>query len=110
MGAFMKGDVVVLPFPFSDLTQTKRRPALVLAELDFGDLILCQITSQSSRDLHAIALASSDFESGSLQVTSFVRPTRVFAADSRIVLYKVGKLKQAKCAEIVGKLIAVLQA
>ena len=30
----MKGDVVVVPFPFSDLTQSKRRPALVLAELD----------------------------------------------------------------------------
>jgi mRNA interferase MazF len=42
---FIKGDVVVIPFPFSDLTQSKRRPALVIAELEGDDLILCQITS-----------------------------------------------------------------
>lgn len=46
MGRFIKGDVVVIPFPFSDLTMSKRRPALVLAELSGDDLILCQITSQ----------------------------------------------------------------
>jgi mRNA interferase MazF len=52
----VKGDVVVVPFPFSDLTQAKRRPALVLAELEGDDLILCQITSQAIRDVYAIRL------------------------------------------------------
>ncbi len=46
MARFIKGGVVVVPFPFSDLTQTKRRPALVIAELEGDDIILCQITSQ----------------------------------------------------------------
>ncbi len=50
MERFMKGDVVVVLFPFSDLTQAKRRPALVIAELEGDDLILCQITSHSIRD------------------------------------------------------------
>ncbi|WP_292744967.1 type II toxin-antitoxin system PemK/MazF family toxin [Nostoc sp. NMS4] len=45
MAGFVKGDVVIVPFPFSDLTQTKRRPALVIATLQGNDLILCQITS-----------------------------------------------------------------
>ncbi|WP_242716914.1 hypothetical protein [Microcoleus vaginatus] len=45
MATFVKGDVVVVPFPFSDLTQAKRRPALILATLEGKDLILCQITS-----------------------------------------------------------------
>ena len=52
MGRFVKGDVVVVPFPFSDLTWVKRRPALVLAELEGDDLILCQITSQSRSSRH----------------------------------------------------------
>jgi len=47
---FVKGDVVVVLFPFSDLSQNKRRPALVLAELEGDDLILCQITSQKRGD------------------------------------------------------------
>lgn len=45
MERFVKGDVVVVPFPFSDLTKAKRQPALVIADLEGDDLILCQITS-----------------------------------------------------------------
>ena len=52
----MKGDVVVVPFPFSDLCQAKRRPALVVSELEGDDLVLCQITSQRIRDSYAIPL------------------------------------------------------
>jgi mRNA interferase MazF len=56
MAGFVKGDVVVVPFPFSDLAASKRRPALILAELDGDDCILCQITSQQVRDRYAIEL------------------------------------------------------
>ncbi len=49
MAKFVRDDVVVVPFPFSDLTQTKRRPALVIAPLAGNDVILCQITSQIIR-------------------------------------------------------------
>ena len=38
MAKFMKGDVVVVPFPFSDLSQSKRSPALVITALDGDDL------------------------------------------------------------------------
>jgi len=63
----VKGDVVVVPFPFSDLAQAKRRPALVIAELEGDDLILCQITSRQVRDKYAVSLEQSDFESGVLK-------------------------------------------
>lgn len=47
MGRFIKGDILVVPFPFSDLSQSKKRPALVIANIEEGnDLILSQITSQ----------------------------------------------------------------
>ncbi|HUS88975.1 MAG TPA: hypothetical protein VMW91_06340 [Desulfosporosinus sp.] len=60
MARFVKGDVVVVPFPFSDLAQAKRRPALILAELGGDDRILCQITSQKVRDMYAIELDDSE--------------------------------------------------
>lgn len=74
----MKGDVVVVPFPFSDLTQAKRRPALVIAELEGAKLILCQITSQSIRDRYTVSIDESDFETGTLMRKSNVRPNRSY--------------------------------
>jgi mRNA interferase MazF len=56
MERFIKGDVVVVPFPFSDLTAAKRRPALIIAELSGDDLILCQITSHKIMDPYSIEL------------------------------------------------------
>ena len=45
MAKFIKGAIVVVPFPFSDLSQAKKRPVLVITDLNNNDLILCQITS-----------------------------------------------------------------
>lgn len=61
MGRFVKGDVVVLPFPFSDLSASKKRPAFVVANLPGDDVILCQITSQSIQDRFSVAIRSTDF-------------------------------------------------
>ncbi len=109
MARFVKGDVVVVPFPFSDLTQAKRRPALVVAELEGNDLILCQITGQSTRDRYAISIDDEDFETGSLKQRSNVRPNRLFTADRQIVLYQVGHLKPDKVDEVIGKIVEILE-
>lgn len=58
MAEFIKGDVVVVPFPFSDLSNTKRRPALVITNLTGNDLILCQISKNVS-DSYSILIADS---------------------------------------------------
>jgi mRNA interferase MazF len=105
----VKGDVVVVPFPFSDLTQTKRRPALVVAELQGDDLLLCQITSQRIRDNYAIPLEDKDFQSGSLKQSSNIRPNRLFTADRHIVLYEVGQLRAEKMTEVVRKIVEIVQ-
>jgi len=109
VAGFVKGDVIVIAFPFADLSQTKRRPALVLAEVDAGAVILCQITSQSLRDPDAIELGTADFQSGSLMKRSNIRPNRVFTADRRIVLYRAGHLNASKTTEVVARLVEILQ-
>ena len=62
------GAVVLVRFPFSDLSQTKVRPAVVLADAGRGDCILCQITSKPYGDASAIELDNAAFASGSLRV------------------------------------------
>lgn len=108
MGRFIKGDVVVLPFPFSDLSNSKRRPAIVLAELKGNDLILAQITSQGISDQYAIELRGSHFEIGQLNKDSNIRPNKVFTADKGIILYKIGQLKSEKMDEVTNGVIKIL--
>lgn len=109
MERFVKGDVVVVPFPFSDLSQAKRRPALVIAGLEGDDLILCQITSQSIQDKYAISVEENDFTIGMLKIKSNVRPNRIFTADRYLVLYKIGHLKMEKLSLIINKIIDILR-
>ena len=109
MAGFVKGDVVVLPFPFSDLSETKRRPALVVAAAGGDELLLCQITSQAARDQHAVTLDTADFQTGSLKKKSNVRPNRVFTADAGIVLYVAGHVSPEKTSVVVEELVAILR-
>jgi mRNA interferase MazF len=85
MGRFAKGDVVIVPFPFSDLSASKLRPALVVAALIGDDVILCQITSQAKSDGYAISVGPTDFASGGLPKDSNARPSGIgdCSAESR---------------------------
>ncbi|MGH9838637.1 MAG: type II toxin-antitoxin system PemK/MazF family toxin [Blastocatellia bacterium] len=110
MGRFVKGAVVVAPFPYADLSTTKRRPALVVATLTGDDVILCQITSQAVADQYAIPLLDSDFTSGGLRQPSNIRPNRLFTADANIILYRAGVVSQAKLREVTDRIIRILTA
>jgi mRNA interferase MazF len=109
MAKFVKGEVVVVPFPFSDLSSSKRRPALVLADLQGDDVILCQITSQHVQDQYSIGLISSDFENGQLNSNSNIRPNRIFTADKKIILYKAGKIRTSKLEEFYQKITQIFK-
>ena len=109
MGKFVKGDIVVVPFPFSDLSMSKRRPALVLVDLKGADLILCQITSQSIRDDMAISIDLTDIDNGALNTVSNARPNKLFTADENIVLYQIGRLKNDKLSVVISKVVDMFQ-
>lgn len=108
MERFVKGEIVVVPFPFSDLSQSKRRPALVLADLAGDDIILCQITSQTVNDFYSIPLNLEDFISGNLNKTSNIRPNRIFTADKHIVLKRIGRINSSKINEVINKIFEIL--
>ena len=107
MGGFIKGDVVVTPFPFSDLTASKKRPALVVANLKGDDLIICLITSQNAKDDYAISLSNNDFANGTLKKASNIRPNRLFTIDSKIILYRIGTLENKKSQEVIEKILEI---
>lgn len=102
------GDVVIIPFPFSDLSGSKRRPAFVAATLAGEDSILCQITSKA-RDTFAVPLAASDFVSGSLPVESHIRPQKLFTADKRIIEAVAGHVSDGKTAEVINAIVSIVR-
>jgi mRNA interferase MazF len=110
LAVFGRGDVVTVPFPFSDLSATKIRPALVVATLEgTSDVILCQITSQFVRDSDAILLTADDFTEGSLRHISNVRPNRLFTADSNLILNRVGRITEVRMDVITDTIIEILR-
>jgi mRNA interferase MazF len=109
VAGFVKGDVVVLPFPFSDLSVSKKRPALVIAPVQtHNDVILCMITSKAAKDSSAIILHENDFEAGRLPRESNIRPNRLFTADATLILRTAGKLKATKVEEVVTEIIRII--
>lgn len=101
------GEVVVVPFPFSDLSQAKVRPALCLADAGNGDWVCCQITSQPYSDAEAIALASEHFLAGSLDRLSFVRPAKLFTAHQSLLYGSVGHLKIDALRSVLERVVAL---
>ena len=87
------GDVVLVPFPFSDLSQSKQRPAVVLASADRGDWVLCQVTSNPYGDARAVKIDDADFLSGGLRRISYARPAKLFTAHESIFSMVVGLLQ-----------------
>ncbi len=109
MGIFAAGQVVIVHFPFSDLTASKLRPAVVLAEAGRGDWILCQITSKSYGDPGAVSLEAADFVRGSLRLTSYARPGKLFTAHTSLVAGQAGELQPGKFSAVRNTVVQMIQ-
>jgi len=96
MGSLAVGDVVLVPFPYADFSRFKKRPALVVGQAEFDNLILCQITSKAETSKKAVPLADNDFITGGLNVSSFVRPDKIFTIEQSIIEKKMGSLEKSK--------------
>ena len=104
------GRVVLVPFPFSDLSRAKLRPAVVLANAGRGVWILCQITSNPYGDTRAVALTNVSFRTGSLRVASYARPGKLFTANRALMARQVGSLRAEPLEAIIEAVVAILRA
>jgi mRNA interferase MazF len=103
------GAVVLVRFPFSDLTDSKLRPAAVLANVGHGDFILCQITSSRYADATAIELLDRHFRRGTLRRESYARPGKLFTASGSLIVREVGELDVEIRRTIVQAIEALLR-
>ncbi|MCX6028247.1 MAG: type II toxin-antitoxin system PemK/MazF family toxin [Chloroflexi bacterium] len=101
--------VVIVEFPFSDLSGTKLRPAVVLTEAGRGDWVLCQITSNPHSDPQAVKLTPAALRVGALADISFARPTKLFTANESLMTKRVAILSDQTFKEIVLTTIRAFQ-
>lgn len=99
---------MVVLFPFSDLSNAKKRPALVIAQLNRDDAIVCQITTHNVADGYSIELQSKDFAIGKLPKISYIRPNRLFTVDTLIIDKKVGSLNKVKIDAVINKIKEII--
>lgn len=102
-----KGDIIITPFPFTDWTNTKRRPALII-KTHQEDAILLLITSKQQQEPHTSKITPQDFTQGKLHKTSYVKTNRIFTIDKKLIIKKAGTLNKQKTKEIQDKLITLL--
>ncbi len=94
------GEVVLIPFPYTDLTTAKRRPVLVLRPADgFGDFLAAAITSHPGH-VDALTLTQMDLQEDVLPKPSYVRATKLYTLNERIVVRRFGALKPEAFARI----------
>lgn len=103
------GAVVLVPFPFSDLSQAKLRPAVVLADAGRGDWILCQVTSNPYGDQQSVPLPQSSFAAGSLRTDSYARPGKLFTANQDLLVAEVGSLRPETRHRIIDTVVSILR-
>ena len=109
MAAPANGTIVLVRFPFSDLSGSKLRPALVVAKVGRGDIVLCQITSQSYADASAIEISQPDMTLGTLSRTSYIRPGKLFTANETIISRNIGELGSMKFSDVIAAIIRLFQ-
>lgn len=106
------GDLVIVPFPFSDLSDAKRRPALVLSTAAFNaggeDFIACGVTSNLPNAAHSVLLRPRDMASGALLAVSRIKVDRLTTLHRKLVLKKVGRVKPGVVGQALRELWRLL--
>ena len=105
-----RGDLLLVPFPFTDLSAAKRRPVLALTAADrFGDFIALPVTSRPQID-HSIALTAADLTEGSLPAASWIRTNRIVTLNSSLVVKSVGRVSERVVSAAIAQLVRYIEA
>lgn len=112
--SFERGDIVLLPFPFTDLTTTKQRPAVVLSHGNFNqthpDVIVAAITSRVPAEpaLEDVVLTHPEAHAAHLLKPSVIKVAKIVTIDQRLIRKSLGHLPAAVQRKIQTKLRKLL--
>ena len=100
---FERGDLLLVPFPFTDLSATKRRPVLAVTAADsYGDFIAIPVTSRPQAE-HGLLIAAADMLTGTLPAASWIRTNRIVTLNASLVVKIVGRISDRVVSDAVER-------
>lgn len=106
-------DIILVPFPYSDLSNNKKRPAIIISDNNHNfhneDVICCAITSNPREYEKSIPIEENDFETGKLIYPSRIKPTKVLSLDQKNIIKVLGRLNIAKSKDVVNQLNSAIK-
>lgn len=107
---FEAGDLLLIPFPYTDMSNAKRRPVLALTAPDIhGDFIGCPVTSRD-RWANARRLLPQDMVAGVLPLPSWVRTDRVLTLNIALISSCIGRASEVFRLKVAGDVCAFIRA
>lgn len=103
----VKGDIILIPFPFSDLSGSKLRPVVVLLE-SLNDITVCFITSQFKWQEPTDIPIQPDDKNG-IKVSSLIRLNKIATLDKKLAIGKIGALNKDQTEDLNNKLKILFQ-
>ena len=92
------GDIVLIPFPFSELSEVKLRPAVVVTATKdkYKDLVLCAVSSQVPASFLVTEVLLKPDSTNGLRTESVIKVDRIFTLKSEKVIAKIGRLSSSQ--------------
>ncbi|MEF2968137.1 type II toxin-antitoxin system PemK/MazF family toxin [Paenibacillus sp. M1] len=105
---YSQGEILLIPFPYSDLSSTKKRPVLVLSNTEYNqshkDIVVAAITSNIAERDYLIQISESDLVKGQLKVESGIRVDKIYTFSDNIVIKSFGQISSEKMSQVRARL------
>ncbi len=106
---FKQGDIIIVPFPFSNLSSIKQRPVIVLSKTKDNevseDIITCGITSNLRGIKHSILIDNSNLEEGKIPKESRVKVDKIFTIEKSIIKKRIARLNKETFEKVKSEFI-----
>lgn len=105
---FKQGEIVIIPFPFTDLSSIKQRPVLILSKENYNnkteDIIICGITSNPKAIEFSVIIDNNNLKEGQIPIKSKVKVDKIFTLNQQLVIKKVATLDKETLNQVLTKL------
>ena len=109
MTTYNQKDIVLVPFPFSELTYAKKRPALILASIPARDELICMMLTSSKLIDQSVDIPIDSLDGTGLPKPTVARTSRLFTLKGSMVVKRLGQINDSAYAEIVNRIIQIIK-